>query len=77
MADRFDSFLSPKQHSKEYLMKVLFLFFYLQEYPYQLVKIADKERLARCLTEWPVFDRLYEEDYSTQLLAYWRKVNVT
>ncbi|XP_072035865.1 TPR repeat-containing protein DDB_G0287407-like isoform X2 [Amphiura filiformis] len=46
----------------------------VEEYPYQLVKIGDQDRLARCLIEWPVFDRLFEDDYSTELLAYWRKV---
>nr|XP_006811881.1 PREDICTED: nephrocystin-3-like [Saccoglossus kowalevskii] len=45
----------------------------VEEYPYQLVKIGDKERLCSCLMEWPIFDRLYREDYSSQLLAYWRK----
>ncbi|XP_033636001.1 telomerase protein component 1-like isoform X1 [Asterias rubens] len=45
----------------------------VEEYLYQLVKIGDQEKLARCLGEWPVLDRLFEADYSSQLLAYWRK----
>ncbi|XP_077998733.1 TPR repeat-containing protein DDB_G0287407-like [Glandiceps talaboti] len=46
----------------------------VEEYPYQLVKINDKDRLCKCLTEWTIFDRLYREDYSSELLSYWRKV---
>ncbi|XP_070560675.1 TPR repeat-containing protein DDB_G0287407-like [Ptychodera flava] len=45
----------------------------VEEYPYQLVKVDDKKRLCKCLTEWSIFDRLYREDYSTELLFYWRK----
>ncbi|XP_019645560.1 PREDICTED: TPR repeat-containing protein DDB_G0287407-like isoform X1 [Branchiostoma belcheri] len=44
----------------------------VEEYPYQLTKIGDHSRLAECLLEWDVFDHLYNEDYSSQLLAYWR-----
>ncbi|XP_022107201.1 telomerase protein component 1-like isoform X2 [Acanthaster planci] len=47
----------------------------VEEYPYQLVKTHDQERLARCLTEWPVLDRLFDEEYSSQLLAYWREID--
>ncbi|CAH1244024.1 TEP1 [Branchiostoma lanceolatum] len=44
----------------------------VEEYPYQLTKIGDHSRLAECLLDWDVFDHLYNEDYSSQLLAYWR-----
>eukprot|EP00058_Branchiostoma_floridae_P025527 XP_002611017.1 hypothetical protein BRAFLDRAFT_97506 [Branchiostoma floridae] len=44
----------------------------VEEYPYQLTKIGDHSRLAECLLDWEVFDHLYNEDYSSQLLAYWR-----
>ncbi|XP_038079413.1 telomerase protein component 1-like isoform X2 [Patiria miniata] len=47
----------------------------VEEYPYQLVKTHDQERLARCLTEWPMLDRLFDEEYSSQLLAYWREID--
>ncbi|XP_033125459.1 telomerase protein component 1-like isoform X1 [Anneissia japonica] len=46
----------------------------VEEYPYHLVKVNDTDRLAKCLTEWPVFDHLFNEYYSSQLLLYWRKV---
>ncbi|XP_070560674.1 TPR repeat-containing protein DDB_G0287407-like [Ptychodera flava] len=45
----------------------------VEEYPYQLVKIDDKKRLCKFLTEWSIFDKLYREDYCTELLFYWRK----
>ncbi|XP_071945133.1 TPR repeat-containing protein DDB_G0287407-like [Antedon mediterranea] len=45
----------------------------VEEYPYHLVKIKDTVRLAKCLTEWPIFDQLFNNKYSSQLLAYWRQ----
>ncbi|GFO48089.1 telomerase protein component 1 [Plakobranchus ocellatus] len=46
----------------------------VEEYPYHLSCLDDKFHLAQCLCEWRVFDRLYHEEYSSQLMAYWRKV---
>ncbi|XP_059178256.1 TPR repeat-containing protein DDB_G0287407-like isoform X2 [Physella acuta] len=46
----------------------------VEEYPYHLACLEDKFHLAQCLCDWPVFDRLYHEEYSSQLMAYWRKV---
>ncbi|XP_067678320.1 TPR repeat-containing protein DDB_G0287407-like [Haliotis asinina] len=46
----------------------------VEEYPYHLVCLDDKYRLAQCLCDWDIFDQLYNEEYSSQLLAYWRKV---
>ncbi|XP_077981357.1 telomerase protein component 1-like [Glandiceps talaboti] len=45
----------------------------IEEYPVHLVKINDKERLKQFLMQWPVFDNLYDEEYSSKLLYYWRK----
>ena len=47
-----------------------------QELPYQLTQINDPVRLSRCLTDWNVFDSLYNEEYSAKLLLYWRQVSV-
>ena len=52
------------------------VFLVLQEYPYQLVCLDDKYRLGQCLCDWRVFDHLYNEEYSSQLLAFWRKVSI-
>ncbi|XP_074643679.1 TPR repeat-containing protein DDB_G0287407-like [Tubulanus polymorphus] len=46
----------------------------VEEYPHQLKKLGDTGRLARCLTDWSVFDKLYNEEFSAQLLLYWREV---
>ncbi|RUS71321.1 hypothetical protein EGW08_020918 [Elysia chlorotica] len=46
----------------------------VEEYPYHLACLDDKFHLAQCLCEWRVFDRLYHEEYSSQLMNYWRKV---
>ena len=48
-----------------------------QEYPYQLSHTDDKEKLAECLCDWAVFDQLYHEEFSSQLLIYWRKVTLS
>lgn len=47
---------------------------YVEEYLYQLVCLDDKYRLSHCLCDWKVFDVLYNEEYSSKLLGYWRKV---
>ncbi|XP_071502709.1 telomerase protein component 1-like [Diadema antillarum] len=46
-----------------------------EEYPYQLIKMGDTKRLTECLCEWDIINRLYDTDYSSQLLTYWRKVD--
>ncbi|CAL1546769.1 unnamed protein product [Lymnaea stagnalis] len=46
----------------------------VEEYPYHLACLDDKFHLAQCLCDWRVFDRLYHEEYSSQLMTYWRKV---
>ncbi|XP_070562961.1 TPR repeat-containing protein DDB_G0287407-like isoform X2 [Ptychodera flava] len=45
----------------------------IEEYPVHLVKINDKERLQNFLTQWVVFDNLYDDEYSSKLLYYWRQ----
>ncbi|XP_013381732.1 TPR repeat-containing protein DDB_G0287407 isoform X2 [Lingula anatina] len=44
----------------------------VEELPFHLIKLGDKERLATVLTDWQVFDMLYHEEWSTALNAYWR-----
>ena len=44
-----------------------------EELPYHLEQLLDNNRLIRCLLEWPVFDRLYSEDFSIDLLGSWQK----
>lgn len=48
----------------------------VEEYPYHLACLDDKFHLAQCLCDWRVFDRLYHEEYSSQLMAYWRTVSI-
>lgn len=45
-----------------------------EEWPHQLLCLGDHFHLAEALSQWSVFDRLYHEEYSSQLLGYWRKV---
>ncbi|XP_045158536.2 TPR repeat-containing protein DDB_G0287407-like isoform X2 [Mercenaria mercenaria] len=47
---------------------------FVEEYPYQLVCLEDKYGLSKCLCDWRVFDVLYNEEFSSELLAFWRKV---
>eukprot|EP00057_Strongylocentrotus_purpuratus_P015568 XP_011670042.1 PREDICTED: TPR repeat-containing protein DDB_G0287407-like [Strongylocentrotus purpuratus] len=47
----------------------------VEEYPYQLRKLGDKERLTECLCDWDMIEGLYNEDYSSQLLSYWRRMD--
>ncbi|XP_057298417.1 TPR repeat-containing protein DDB_G0287407-like isoform X1 [Hydractinia symbiolongicarpus] len=44
-----------------------------EELPYHLEQLLDNNRLIRCLLEWPVFNRLYNEDFSIDLLRSWQK----
>ena len=46
-----------------------------QEYPIQLVYIADHDRLEKFLVDWAVFDALYDIEYSGALIKYWRIVS--
>nr|XP_054769175.1 telomerase protein component 1-like [Lytechinus pictus] len=47
----------------------------VEEYPYQLIKLGDKKRLTECICDWDMIEGLYDEDYSSQLLSYWRKMD--
>ncbi|WAR23724.1 Y7407-like protein [Mya arenaria] len=47
---------------------------YVEEFPHQLVCLEDSYRLGRALCDWRVFDVLYNEEFSSQILAFWRKV---
>ncbi|XP_030832099.1 TPR repeat-containing protein DDB_G0287407-like [Strongylocentrotus purpuratus] len=47
----------------------------VEEYPYQLRKLGDKERLTECLSDWDMIKGLYNEDHSSQLLSYWRQMD--
>lgn len=44
-----------------------------QELPYHLEQLLDNNRLTRCLLEWEVFERLFSEDFSIDLLRSWQK----
>ncbi|XP_022080358.1 telomerase protein component 1-like isoform X2 [Acanthaster planci] len=44
-----------------------------EEYPHHLTKIADKERLVVFLLDWKVFNHYFKEDFSGELLSYWRQ----
>jgi len=44
-----------------------------EELPYHLEQLVDNNRLIRCLLEWPVFNRLFSEDFSINLLHSWRQ----
>ncbi|XP_033637129.1 telomerase protein component 1-like [Asterias rubens] len=45
----------------------------VEELPIHLLKLEDTVRLTNFLMDWNVFDRLYNEEYSTLLLKYWRE----
>ena len=51
----------------------LYRCFWLQEYPIHLIAVKDP-RLVPFLTEWEVFDALYNEVYSSRLVYLWREV---
>lgn len=44
-----------------------------EELPYHLERLLDNNRLIRCLMDWEVFDRLYSEEFSIDLLHSWRQ----
>ncbi|RDD44551.1 Telomerase protein component 1 [Trichoplax sp. H2] len=44
-----------------------------EELPYHLEKLLDHSRLARCLLEWPVFEKLSADEHNVELLRSWRK----
>ncbi|RDD44593.1 Telomerase protein component 1 [Trichoplax sp. H2] len=44
-----------------------------EELPYHLERLLDHSRLARCLLEWPVFEKLAADEYNVELLRSWRK----
>lgn len=44
-----------------------------EELPYHLEQLLDNNRLTRCLLEWEVFERLFNEDFSIDLLRSWQK----
>lgn len=44
-----------------------------EELPYHLEQLLDNNRLIRCLMDWEVFNRLYSEEFSIDLLHAWRQ----
>ncbi|XP_047125381.1 TPR repeat-containing protein DDB_G0287407 isoform X1 [Hydra vulgaris] len=42
-----------------------------EELPYHLEQLLDNNRLIRCLMDWDVFERLYSEEFSIDLLHSW------
>ncbi|XP_071952526.1 telomerase protein component 1-like [Antedon mediterranea] len=45
----------------------------VEELPIHLLKINQAENLKDFLMDWKIFDKLYNEEYSTLLLRYWRE----
>lgn len=61
-----------------FLLKIkVFVICFFQEYPYHLIKLNDTNRFEKFLTEWEVFDRLFDKEHSGTLLKYWSKVGFT
>ena len=56
------------------LIRAYWIFIMRQELPYHLEQLLDNNRLTRCLLEWEVFERLFSEDFSIDLLRSWQKV---
>ncbi|XP_072023611.1 telomerase protein component 1-like [Amphiura filiformis] len=46
----------------------------VEELPTHLLALGSVDKLQVLLTDWEVFDILYNEEYSTLLLKYWRQV---
>ena len=44
-----------------------------EELPYHLEKLLDNNRLISCLMDWEIFDRMYNEEFSVDLLHSWRQ----
>ncbi|PIK46898.1 hypothetical protein BSL78_16245 [Apostichopus japonicus] len=57
----------------DYFFEVNVIHRKVEELPAHLLAINDVERLKVFLTNWAVFDMLYNEDYSTLLLKHWRE----
>ncbi|XP_038068590.1 telomerase protein component 1-like isoform X1 [Patiria miniata] len=62
-------------HSKlaNYFEKVANLERKAEEYPHHLIKINDKKQLVDFLLDWKVFSHYFKEDFSGELLSYWRQ----
>lgn len=39
-----------------------------------MIAIEDRDRLESFLTQWTVFDELFNDEYSYKLLIFWRQV---
>ena len=44
-----------------------------EELPYHLELLGEQQRLRSSLLQWNIFNQLYSEDHSTDLLRYWQK----
>lgn len=44
-----------------------------EELPYHLEQLLDNNRLIQCLMDWEVFERMYSEEFSIDLLHSWRQ----
>ena len=54
---------------------ILQICFFHQEYVSQLSLSESWSRLCEVLCSWPVFEHLYHDEYSPQLLVYWRQAS--
>jgi hypothetical protein len=43
-----------------------------EELPYHLIRVGEWGRLARCLTDWEIFDRLSTDENVMDLVYYWK-----
>ncbi|ELU16710.1 hypothetical protein CAPTEDRAFT_199173, partial [Capitella teleta] len=43
----------------------------VEELPFHLVAIGDQERLHAVLTDWDIFEKLYDDVFSAKLIKYW------
>ncbi|XP_013381321.1 TPR repeat-containing protein DDB_G0287407 [Lingula anatina] len=75
-----DRYMQSEQHLKWWHEK-LELFFTnsdvldrkVEELPHHLIFLQKTTKLAEFLTDWQVFDKLYNEEWSSTLLQYWQK----
>ncbi len=57
-----------------FIWAVIKPYFNLQELPGHLIALKDEKRLAAFLSDWEMFDELYDEEFSTKLIRFWTKV---
>ncbi|XP_066932772.1 LOW QUALITY PROTEIN: TPR repeat-containing protein DDB_G0287407-like [Clytia hemisphaerica] len=43
-----------------------------EELPYHLEQLSDSARLEKCLIDWNIFNRLYDEHFAVELIRFWK-----